>query len=120
MSRLLIARRPKRRGLLMPMEGTRRNPMLLFPLDGVDRGELDELIRAILEKQGVTDEAEIQAIIERAEQDSETRIKVAEAKAEVRRLMKIREAGGKLISKGFRRWIQVFYPASKLFSKTPF
>jgi len=115
MSKLVVARRPKRRGLLVARGlGTKKNPMLLFPLDGVDPGELDELIRAILEKQGVTEESEIQAIIEKAEQDSEIRIKVAETKAEVRRLMAIRARGGKLMQRGFRRWVQVFYPPTKI------
>ena len=111
MSRLYVARRPKRRGLLLGMKGSRASPSLLFPLDGVDRGELDELIRAILAKGGVTKEPEVQAIIERAEQDSEIRIKVAEAKAEVRRLMRLRAMGAKLMQVGFRRWKQVCYPA---------
>ena len=111
MSILYIARRPQRRGLLLSMGGSKANPSLLFPLDGVERGELDELIRAILAKGGVTAEAEIQAIVEKAERDSEIRIKVAEAKAEVRRLMKIRAAGGRLIQMGFRKWKQAFYPA---------
>ena len=114
MSRILIARRQNRRGLLIPRKGNRKTPNLLFPLDGVDPGELDELIRAILEKQGVTEESEIQAIIEKAEQDSEIRIKVAETKAEVRRLMAIRARGGKLMQRGFRRWVQVFYPPTKI------
>jgi len=111
MPRLLIARRPKRRGLLLSMSGSRANPSLLFPLDGVDRGELDELIRAILEKGGVTDEATVNKIVEEAEKDSEMRIKVAEARAEMRRLMAIRAGGGKLMSVGYRKWKQVFYPA---------
>jgi len=111
MGRLYVARRKSRRGLLVPRLGTKKIPNLLFPLDGVDRGELDELVRAILAKQGVTNEAEIQAVIEKAEQDSEVRIKVAEAKAEVRRLMRIRAKGGKLMSVGFRKWRQAFYPA---------
>ena len=117
MSRLFVARRPKRRGLLLPMLGTKANPSLLFPLDGVDRGELDELIRAILAKQGITNETEIQAIIEKAEQDSEVRIKVAEAKAELRRLMGLRARGFRLMQVGFRKWKEIFYPSVKQFSK---
>ena len=113
MARLYVARRPQRRGLLLPMQGSKVNPSLLFPLDSVEPGELDELIRAILEKQGVRNEAEIQTIVEKAEQDSEIRIKVAEAKAEVRRLMKIRAAGGKLMQVGFRKWKQAFYRPAK-------
>ena len=113
MSRLFVARRPKRRGLVLPMRGNRANPSLVFPLDGVDRSELDELIRAILAKQGVTDEKEIQAVVEKAEESSEVRIKVAEARAEVRRLMKIRRNGGSLMQRGFRKWVQAFYSGRK-------
>ena len=109
MGNLFVARRPKRRGLLLPMSGNRANPSLLFPLDGVDRSELDELIRAILAKQGVTDEAAIQAIVEKAEQDSEIRIKIAEARKEVRRLMGLRAKGARLIQRGFRKWKEAFY-----------
>src|SRR3990167_831533 len=110
MSRLLIARRPQRKGLLVEMRGTKANPNLLFPLYGIEPGELDDLVRAIIAKGGVTEESEVQAIIEKAEQDAEVRIKVAEAKAEVRRLMKIRAMGGKLMQVGFRKWKQVFHP----------
>ena len=117
MPELYIARRPKRRGLLLPMLGTKVNPSLLFPLDGVDRGELDELIRAILAKQGVSDEGEIQAIVEKAEQDSEVRIKIAEARKEIRRLMSIRAKGISLIQVGFRKWREAFFPAVKNFKK---
>ena len=114
MGRLFVARRPKRRGLLISRGlGTKENPSLLFPLDGVDRGELDELIRAILEKQGVTEEAEIQAIVERAEQDSEVRIKVAEARAELKRLMGLRAKGMRLMQVGFRKWKEIFFSSHK-------
>jgi hypothetical protein len=117
MSRIYVARRPNRRGLLLPQLGSRANPSLLFPLDGLERGELDELIRAILAKQGVTDEREISQIIEKAEQDSEVRIKVTEARKEVRRLMKLRGQGLSLIQRGFRKWSECFYPARKIFKK---
>ena len=110
MSELVVVRHKNRRGLMLPQQGTRANPTLLFPLDGVERSQLDELIRAILAKQGVTEESEIQAIVERAEQDSEIRIKIAETKAKVRKLMAIRSAGGQLMQVGFRRWRQVWYP----------
>lgn len=118
MGRLLVARRPKRRGLLIPRLGKNGRLSALFPLDGVDRSELDELIRAILAKQGVTEESEIQAIIERAEQDAEMRIKVAEAKAEIRRLMSIRARGLRLMQVGWRKWKECFYPAVRQFKKT--
>ena len=118
MGNLLVTRRPKRRGLLIARGlGTKANPSLLFPLDGVDRSELDELIRAILARQGVTDETEIQAIIERAEIDAEVRIKIAECRAELRRLMAIRARGISLMQVGFRKWRAAFFPAIKPFSK---
>ena len=117
MGNLFVARRPKRRGLLLPMLGNKASPNLLFPLDGVEKSELDELIRAILAKQNVTDEKEIQAIVEKAEQDSEVRIKVYEARKELRRLMSLRARGIKLIQVGFRRWKECFYPAIKQYNK---
>lgn len=117
MANLYVARRPKRRGLLIQRLGNKVDPNLLFPLDGVERSELDELIRGILAKQGVTRESEIQAIVDRAEQDSEVRLKIAEAKAEVRRLMAIRAKGFKLMQVGYRKWKAAFYPATRQFSK---
>lgn len=117
MGNLYVARRPRRRGLVLPMKGNRANPSLIFLLDGADRSELDELVRAILAKGGVTEEAEVQAVVDRAEHDSEVRIKVAAARAEVRRLMRIRAAGGKLMQRGFRKWKQVTYPAVQRFEK---
>lgn len=118
MSRLYVARRKTRPGLFIPMMGSRASPSLLFPLYGVDRGELDELIRAILAKQGVTSESEIQAVVEKAEQDSEIRIKIAEARREVRRLMALKSQGLKLMQIGFRKWREVWYPATTRFEKT--
>lgn len=113
MGNLFVARRPQRRGLYIPRLGSKSNPSLLFPLDGVDRSELDNLIRAILSKDGVTEESEVQAVIEKAEQDSEFRIKVAEAKAEVRRLMKERAKGNRLIQVGFRKWLPAWFPGKR-------
>ncbi len=110
MTRLYVARRKTRRGLLIPRLGTKQNPSLLFPLDGVEKSELHELIRAILAKQGVTTEVEIQAIMDRAEQDSEIRIKVAEARKEVRRLMNEKKKGNVLMQVGFRKWLPVWFP----------
>ena len=112
MPELVIARRKNRRGLFLPLQGTRGNPSLLFPLDSVERSELDELIRAILAKQGVTDEAEIQAIMDKAEQSFEVRQKIYETRREVRRLLAIKKAGGKLMQVGYRKWKQVFYPST--------
>lgn len=108
MSRLYVARRRYRRGVLLEPS---RNMSLLFPLDGVDRSELDELIRGILAKGGVTDEAEVQAVVEAAEKSSEARVLIAEQRAEIRRLMALRAQGLKLMQVGFRKWKEVWYPA---------
>lgn len=109
MSNLYVARRAGRQGLLVPQMGNRANPSLIFPLDHTDRSELDELIRAQLSKVGVTKESEVQAVIDKAETDSEARIKLEETRKELRRLMQIREDGGKLMQVGYRKWKQAFY-----------
>ena len=85
------------------------NPSLLFPLDNMDSSELDELIRAQLEKVGVTKESEVQAVIDKAEADSEARIKLEEVRRELRRLMALKKDGARLMQTGFRKWKQVFY-----------
>ena len=77
----------------------------------VDPSYLDELIRAQLEKVGITKESDVQAIVEKAELDYEFKIKVEEAKREVRRLMELKKQGAKLMSSGFRKWKQVYYPS---------
>ena len=109
MGQLYVARRAPRQALYLPMQTNKANPSLLFPLYGLDRSELDDLARATLAKQGITDEAEVQAVVEKAETDYEERIKVDEAKKEVRRLMAEREKGNKLMQVGFRKWRPVFY-----------
>ena len=109
MARLYIARRALRRGLLLPMGMNKANPGLIFPLDKTDSSELDELARALLQKQGITKEADVQAVIDSAEADYEKRIKVGEARTELRRLMALRAEGAKLMQVGFRKWKQVFY-----------
>ena len=115
MSRIAIVRRPKRKGLYLAKGVGSKS--LLFPLGNIERGELDELVRGILAKQGITEESEIQAVIDAAEKDAEMRIKVAEVKAETARLMEIRRKGGKLMSIGFRKWAQAFYPAVHTLTK---
>ena len=109
MPSLYVARRAVRKGLLLPQMGNKANPSMIFPLYQTEKSELDELIRAQLEKVGVTKESEVQAVIDKAETDSEARIKLQEVRQELRRLMKIREDGGKLMQVGHRRWKQVFY-----------
>jgi len=109
MGNLYVARRAKRRGLLLPMGASKANPSLLFPLDKTDQSELDELVRAQLAKLGVTKESEVQAVIDKAETDSEARIKLGEVRKELRRLMALRKEGAKLMQVGFRKWRPAFY-----------
>lgn len=109
MSKLQIFRRPQRTALLISQGMTRESPGLLFPLQGIEPGELDELIRAILAKQGITDEATIQAIIEKAEQDSEMRLKVAEARAKVRKIMSVKKRGVSVMQRGHHNWVPAFF-----------
>jgi len=112
MSKLQVVRNPLRKALFLPMGKTSKNPSLIFPLTRkLDASELDEQIRIQLEKLGITKESDVQAIFDKAETDYEYRIKVSEARREIRRLMKIRESGGKLMQVGNRKWKQVFYPA---------
>lgn len=91
----------------MSMGATRGNPSLIFPLAQTDNSELDELVKATLEKQGRL--GEVNKLMEQAELDYENRIKVAEARQELRRLMGMRGEGMKLMQRGFRKWQQVSY-----------
>ena len=110
MSRLYVARRKPRKGLMLPMEQSSSNPTLLFPLLAKsDPGELDDLIRVELEKVGITKESDVQAILDKAEADYELRIKVGEAKKEVRRLMALRAEGKSLMQVGDKKWKEVSY-----------
>ena len=118
MADLLVARRKQRQGLYIPMGGA--DSMVFFlpekgslPERQIDSGQLDQLIRSQLEKVGITKESDVQAVIEKAEIDYEYRVKVEEAKKELRRLMEIKANGGKLMSKGYRKWKQAFYPGGK-------
>mgnify|MGYP001578006855 CR=1 FL=1 len=109
MADLFVVRRTQRGALFLPMQQTQKNPGLIFPLVPVDRAQLDQQIRQQLEKQGITGEGEVQSIVDSAEKQYEQRVKVTEAKREIRRLMNIRRAGGKLMQVGFRKWRRVFY-----------
>ena len=102
---------------MLPMGSSPTHPMLIFPLDYVDRSQLDDLIRAILAKQGVTNEAEVQAVVDAAETDREVRMKILQARLELRRLMEMRARGLSLMQMGFRKWKPVWYPPLKRFSK---
>lgn len=113
MGNLYVARRALRRGLYLPQGMSKSNPSLIFPLDKTDRSELDELVRAQLAKLGITKESEVQAVVDKAEADSEARIKLAEVRKELRRLMALKAEGAKLMQTGFRRWREVFYPSLK-------
>lgn len=109
MANIFVARRALRRALYLPQGMSKSNPSMIFPLDYTDRSELDELVRAQLEKLGITKESEVQAVVDKAETDSEMRIKVAEVRKELRRLMALRSEGAKLMQSGFRKWKQAFY-----------
>ena len=108
---LYVARRKTRKGLYLPMEQSSQSPSLLFPLTkSLERSELDELIRAQLDKLGVTKESEVQAIVDKAEEDYEYRVKVDEARKEIRRLMALRAEGKKLMQVGNKKWKEAYYP----------
>ena len=113
MGKIWIARRAQRKGLYLPMVGNKKNPSLMFYLPKVDQSELDDLVRAELAKQGITKESDVQAIIKKAEAEYEQRVKTTEASVEVKRLMKLKKEGAKLISIGRKKWREVWYPAIK-------
>ncbi len=115
MPEIWIARRPRRKALYLEMEGTKAKPNLMFFLpenqkSQMSQFQLDQFVRSELEKQGITKEAEVNALIDKAEKSYESRRKVEEATAELKRLMTIKQGGGKLMQCGFRKWKQVFYP----------
>ena len=112
---LYIARRAPRKAVYLPMGQVSQNPSLIFPLVKTSQGELEDLVRAELSKQRITSESEVQAIVDKGEEEYEKRIKVAEARKEVRRLMGLRSEGKKLMQVGFRKWKEVYYPATKRF-----
>jgi len=87
------------------------SPHLLFPLTkSTDPGQLDEQIRKELDKLGITSEADVQAVMDKAETDYEMRIKIGEARKEIRRLMELKRKGVKLMQRGHRKWKEVYYP----------
>jgi hypothetical protein len=115
MPEIWIARRPQRKALYLEMEGTKKKPNLMFFLpenqkNQMSQLQLDQLVRSELEKQGITKEVEVNALIDKAEKNYESRRKVEEAQTELKRLMAIKLGGGKLMQVGFRKWKQVFYP----------
>ncbi len=111
MARLYVARRKNRIGLSIPMNQVSSSPNLLFPLTkSTDPGQLDESIRAELEKLGITKESDVQAVFDKAEADFEYRVKVQEVRQEIRRLMELKRNGAKLIQIGHRKWKEAFFP----------
>jgi len=112
---LYVARRKTRDGLYLPMEQNSQSPSLLFPLTkNLERSELDELIRNELDKLGITKESDVQAIVDKAETDYEERVKLDEARKELRRLMALKAEGKSLIQIGHKKWKEAsFRPRSR-------
>lgn len=118
MGKLYVARRPQRKGLLLPRSATKEKPSLVFLLSPkLDKSRLDELIRKQLDAQGITDEKEVQAIVERAEAQYELDVKVWETEQELKRLMQLKAEGKTLMEKGHRQWKEVYYPARTEFKE---
>tara|TARA_Y100000310_G_scaffold294717_1_gene325404 strand:+ start:1236 stop:1514 length:279 start_codon:yes stop_codon:yes gene_type:complete len=66
------------------MEGSRAKPSVIVPLyDNLSNSELDELVQAQLEKQGIPKE-KFHDLLEEAEKDYEYRRKLDEARSELR------------------------------------
>jgi len=116
MSKLYVARRTNRVGLFIPMGGTEEKPNLMFFLPRMSDGQLDQYVRSELEKQGITDEATVTALVDQANKDHETRVKIKETEKEMRRLMAIKKEGGtkRLMQSGRRKWKETWYPGREL------
>ena len=83
MGSLYVARDPNRRAVMLPLGFTREHPNVIIPLGKkTDRSELDHLIRAVCEKQGLTPK-ESEVLADEAEKQYEYRMKVKEASAEL-------------------------------------
>lgn len=117
MGLIYVARRAQRKGLVIPMGQSKKNPSLIFLLEKTDRSELDDLVRRQLDKQGITSESQVQEIVDKAEEETEQRIKVREASKEVRRLMALKAEGKKLMQNGYRKWQPVSYPSDSIFRR---
>ena len=83
MGELYVARDPNRFATMLPLGGTRKAPNVLIPFYGLDRAEMDNMIRAVCAKHGLT-EKETELLVETAEEQYEYRMKVKEASAELR------------------------------------
>jgi len=83
MALLWLPKRPRRSGMLLPLGGTRENPNLIIPFyKGMERQEVRYIAEMSLGRHGLSD-AEINAVLERAEKEYEQRVKVHEANAEL-------------------------------------
>jgi hypothetical protein len=103
----------KRKALYLPMGGTKDNPSLMFFTPGASKGQVDEMVRKQLEKQGITNPSKINLILNQAEVDYEKRRKIIEAQTELKRLMELKRLGVKLMQRGFRKWVPAsFRPKS--------
>lgn len=107
MGSLTFQRDNRRSGLYIPLGQTKESPSLVVPFYKMERSELDDIVRLELSKQGITDEAEIQAICDEAETQYEERRKVEEASKDLRKYMELRRQGFSLISKGHKKWAPV-------------
>ncbi len=117
MSNVVFARDTGRLGLYLPLGNSPRSAAMVVPFYKMDRSELDEIVRAHLETEGITDESHVQAVCDEAEVQYEQRRKTEEARKELRRLMEIRAKGGKLMRTRGEKWLQAFYPATKQFKE---
>jgi hypothetical protein len=108
MATLYIAQKKPRKYLWLPMSGSRDNPMTLVPLEGLERSEVDHLVRGQLDKRGLS-QKEVETHVEAAEEDYEKRAKVLEASKETKRLLEERAKGNKLMQVGHKKWKVAFY-----------
>lgn len=96
---------PKQMGpkaLFLPMGGTRQKPNVIIPTYGTDKSEMAELVDALCEKRGIP-KSERPALIAQAEMLYEQRIKIWEARQEIRRrlegqLPRMKKKGGRWVS----------------------
>jgi hypothetical protein len=116
MPSISVQRNHLRGALYLPRGQVKDDPSIVIPFYKLDRSELDFIARSQLADVGITDEATVQSVVDEAEIQYEQRRKEYEASKELRRLMSIRAGGGKLMSVGEKKWIQVFHPAVKSFS----
>jgi len=105
MPKIYVARKPQRKALLVPTGGA-GSAFILGKQ--IDNSELDELVKAVLEKKGIN-EKEATLLAEKGEAEYEERQKVQEAKGYLRKLMGYKEEGWKLFPTGFRRWQPASY-----------